>query len=280
MDRQTVEILLIACPILAAVLFGCFAASVIHSFKPAEGMKRAGRKAYDRLKSGRTAILDYEETKKYLDANGASYHFGKALSNPVAWLFFRFGCAALFAAGGFFVNIALGLVLIPAGFLFPVFLLNRENKNDNQKMLPQNKTLYGTMQVQIYSGISIQSAMADIYSYFPDGRLRDALLEFSTMLYMQSTFDEALDILASRFNNELIDAFCVVLKQAQESGKATDLLKDMQTQIDDMKHAYQLRQKERLDRITTFCLLGVMSSGIIIVLYAGLMQMYAVMGSM
>ena len=72
----------------------------------------------------------------------------------------------------------------------------------------------------------------------------------------------------------------MVLKQAQESGKATDLLKDMQTQIDDMKHAYQLRQKERLDRITTFCLLGVMSSGIIIVLYAGLMQMYAVMGSM
>lgn len=280
MDRQTTELLLMACPILAAVLFGALMASVIHAYRPVEGMKRMGRKAYERMRGGKSSLLDYNETKKLLEANGAPYHFGKALSDPVAWMLFRTGCAVLGAVGGSIASPWLAVALIPIGFMAPPFLLKRANKLDNEKMVPQIKTLYGTIQVQIYSGISIQSAMADIWSYFPDGRLRDGLLEFSTLLYMQSTFDEALDAFTSRFDNELIDAFCVVLRQAQESGKATELLADMQTQIDDMKHAFQLRQKEKLERTTTFCLLGVMSSAIILVLYAGLVQLYAVMEQM
>lgn len=275
MNQDILDILLIACPILAAVLLFAFLLAVSKAYSPARKMKHAGRKAYEKLRAGNSGLMDYAQVKKYLDANGAAYHFGKSFGDPVAWVILRFGSAILFGFGGMYLNLWVGLLAAVAGFWFPPFLLKRGNDRDNIKMTPQIRTLYNTLQIQIKAGISVQNAMAEAYTYVPKGRLYDALLEFSTLLYMQNTFDEALNILASRFDNDLIDSFCIILRQAQESGRVIDLLADMATQIDDMQHSAQLKRKESLDRVTTFCLLGVMSATILIVVYAAILQMYA-----
>lgn len=280
MNPETLHILLIACPILVAVLVFAFILAIFRMYSPVQGAKHVGRKAYEKLRAGKSGLMDYAQVKKYLDANGVTYHFGKSFGDPVAWLVLRMGCAVLFGAAGALLNIGIGLITILIGFQFPPFMLKRANIRDNDKMVTQIKTLYNTLQIQIRAGISVQNAMAEAYSYFPKGRLRDALLEFSTLLYMQNTFEEALDKLASRFDNDLIDSFCIILRQAQKSGRVIDLLADMSIQIDDMRHGAQLKRKESLERVTTFCLLGVMSAAILIVIYAAFMQMNAAVGSL
>ena len=41
----------------------------------------------------------------------------------------------------------------------------------------------------------------------------------------------------------------------------------------------QLKRKEKLNRITTFCLMGIMGAMIGVALYAAIIQMYASVGS-
>lgn len=280
MDQEILDILLTACPILAAVIVFAFILAVFRTYSPVQGMKDVGRQAYEKLKAGKGGLMDYEEVRKYLLANGAEYSFGKVFGDPIAWLMLRFGSALLLGTGGLFVNVWLGIVAAVLGFWFPPFMLKQINASDNEKMAPQISTLYNTLQIQIRGGISMQNAMIEAYTYFPKGRLRDALLEFSTLLYMQNTFSDALKSFASRFDNELIDSLCTILRQAQESGQVIDLLADMSIQIDDMRHAAQLKRKERLDSVTTFCILGVMSAALLIVIYSAIMQMFAAAGSL
>lgn len=72
---------------------------------------------------------------------------------------------------------------------------------------------------------------------------------------------------------------CVILLQARESGQAMDLLRDISKQITDMQAALQLKKKEKLNQLTTFCLLGIMAAMIGLALYAFAGQMYSAVGS-
>ena len=58
-----------------------------------------------------------------------------------------------------------------------------------------------------------------------------------------------------------------------------ELLRDISQQITDMQAGLQLKKKEKLNRITTFCLMGIMGAMIGVALYAAIMQMYASVGS-
>mgnify|MGYP000809930354 len=46
-----------------------------------------------------------------------------------------------------------------------------------------------------------------------------------------------------------------------------------------MQASLQLKKKEKLNRITTFCLMGIMGAMIGVALYAAITQMYASVGS-
>ena len=72
---------------------------------------------------------------------------------------------------------------------------------------------------------------------------------------------------------------CIILLQARESGQAMELLRDISQQITDMQASLQLKKKEKLNRITTFCLMGIMGAMIGVALYAAITQMYASVGS-
>lgn len=173
----------------------------------------------------------------------------------------------------------LGLVGMGLGFFLPPLLLLYMNNKDNDAMTPQIQTLYSLLQVQIHAGVPMIDALSESYQSFPAGRLRNALSEFATSIYFNGSFDKSLEDLNGKFDNGFIDSLCIILLQARESGQAMKLLRDISQQITDMQAGLQLKRKEKLNRITTFCLMGIMGAMIGVALYAAIIQMYASVGN-
>lgn len=150
---------------------------------------------------------------------------------------------------------------------------------DNDSLTPQIQTLYSLLQVQIHAGVPMIDALTESYLSFPPGRLRNALNDFTISIYFNGSFDKSLRELNAKFDNGFIDSLCIILLQARESGQAMELLRDISQQITDMQASLQLKKKEKLNRITTFCLMGIMGAMIGVALYAAITQMYASVGS-
>lgn len=223
-------------------------------------------------------LFDYEETRRFLQSHGAVEHFGPWI-DPVKYLAMRICLAAIGFTVGIYVNAFLGLVGMVIGFfLLPLLLLYMNNK-DNDAMTPQIQTLYSLLQVQIHAGVPMIDALSESYQSFPAGRLRNALSEFATTIYFNGSFDKSLEVFNGKFDNGFIDSLCIILLQARESGQAMELLRDISQQITDMQAGLQLKRKEKLNRITTFCLMGIMGAMIGVALYAAIIQMYASVGN-
>lgn len=223
-------------------------------------------------------FFDYEETRRFLMSHGAIDHLGRWI-DPVKYLAIRICLAAIGFTIGVYINAFLGLISMGIGFyLLPLLLLYMNNK-DNDSLTPQIQTLYSLLQVQIHAGVPMIDALTESYLSFPPGRLRNALNDFAISIYFNGSFDKSLRELNAKFDNGFIDSLCIILLQARESGQAMELLRDISQQITDMQASLQLKKKEKLNRITTFCLMGIMGAMIGVALYAAITQMYASVGS-
>lgn len=223
-------------------------------------------------------FFDYEETRRFLMSHGAIDHLGRWI-DPVKYLAIRICLAAIGFTIGVYINAFLGLISMGIGFyLLPLLLLYMNNK-DNDSLTPQIQTLYSLLQVQIHAGVPMIDALTESYLSFPPGRLRNALNDFTISIYFNGSFDKSLRELNAKFDNGFIDSLCIILLQARESGQAMELLRDISQQITDMQASLQLKKKEKLNRITTFCLMGIMGAMIGVALYAAITQMYASVGS-
>ena len=245
------EISLKILPALIAILSFLLVIYVGKTYHPMAALHRTYIRI-DGILHEKKVFFDYEETRRFLMSHGAV---------------------------GIYVNAFLGLVGMVIGFfLLPLLLLYMNNK-DNDAMTPQIQTLYSLLQVQIHAGVPMIDALSESYQSFPAGRLRNALSEFSTTIYFNGSFDKSLEELNKKFDNGFIDSLCIILLQARESGQAMELLRDISQQITDMQASLQLKKKEKLNRITTFCLMGIMGAMIGVALYAAITQMYASVGS-
>ena len=135
-------------------------------------------------------------TEKKLRKNGAKFHYGKKIT-PVKYLLMRLflSLGAVLALG----TIGWGYALLAAMGLYyvPELLLLYLNRQDNRKMMPDLQLIYQALEVQ-------------------------------------SDLVTALSDFQQKFDNRQIDALCITLIQAGESGQAVDLLKDMGEQLKDM----------------------------------------------
>ena len=84
---------------------------------------------------------------------------------------------------------------------------------------------------------------------------------------MQSDLMTALSAFQGKFDNRQIDALCITLIQAGESGQAVELLGDMGEQLKDMEITVLNHQKNALDRILTFYQLGMLGASLGVILY-------------
>lgn len=252
--------------LLGAVLGGIFVfrlgmgtmpKTVLHACEEFTGMLRESRR-YENWVTG---------TEKKLRKNGAKFHYGKKIT-PVKYLLMRLflSLGAVLTLG----TIGWGYALLAAMGLYyvPELLLLYLNRQDNRKMMPDLQLIYQALEVQTCAGVYVTDALTEYCQSVRTQRLQQALMELSGDLVIQSDLVTALSDFQQKFDNRQIDALCITLIQAGESGQAVDLLKDMGEQLKDMELTVLQQQKSALDRSITFYQLGMLGAVLGIILYA------------
>lgn len=252
--------------LLGAVLGGIFVfrlsmgtmpKTVLHVCEEFTGMLRESRR-YENWVTG---------AEKKLRKNGAKFHYGKKIT-PVKYLLMRLllslgAVLALESIGwGYALLAAMGLYYVPE------LLLLYLNRQDNRKMMPDLQLIYQALEVQTCAGVYVTDALTECCQSVRTQRLQQALMELSGDLVIQSDLVTALSDFQQKFDNRQIDALCITLIQAGESGQAVDLLKDMGEQLKDMELTVLQQQKSALDRSITFYQLGMLGAVLGIILYA------------
>lgn len=216
----------------------------------------------------------YRRTDEWLMKNGGAFHYGKWL-NPTGYLALRIVSAllGLLAVSG--ISIGYGILTSLLLFFLPGWMLTYLNRKDNLRLLPEIKLVYHALEIQIRAGVYVTDALAECYGSVQEKRLRQALLDLAGDIVMKSDIYEALERFQGKFDNRYIDALCITILQALESGQAVELLGDISEQIKDMEATVLERKKGALDRSITFYQLGVLAAVMGVVLYACITHMYS-----
>ncbi|MCM1026193.1 MAG: type II secretion system F family protein [Roseburia sp.] len=215
----------------------------------------------------------YQKSKRRLEKTGAAFHYGKWVE-PLRFLALRL----VLGMAGSFAGAALHPVWGIAAFLFlfflPSWLLSYLNKRDNERLLPELKLVYHSLEIQIKAGVYVTDALAECYGSVQEKRLRQALLELAGDIVMKADIYDSLERFQGKFDNRYVDSLCITLLQALESGQAVELLRDIGEQIKDMEETVLERKKAALDRRITFCQLGVLTVVLGLALYACVSYMF------
>lgn len=268
--RQILDLMpvIIALLTLAAVVIVCC------TFRPSTSVVRVYERVNNRLREVPKGLFDYEQTAAFLTSHGASWHIGRSIT-PTKYLLCRCGLAlVLLVAGIRYLNPLAAVLLMLPGFWLPKLYVLRANHNDNIQMLDQLQSLYSMLQQQIMAGVYVTDALAEAYQGIDRGRLRSALEELSGEILLKKSFTAAMEHFNAKFVNSMIDSLCVILIQAQESGRSADLLKDMADQLKDLQLEGLLKKKERLDRIETMCIMGIFIVVMGLVIYSCVQTMF------
>lgn len=216
----------------------------------------------------------YRRMEERLKRNGADFHYGKWI-NPAWYLLLQI----LLAIAGVLIlgSISPGCGMLGAVLLFgiPDWLLVYLNKQDNVKMLPEIKLVYHALEIQIKAGVYVTDALAECYGCVREKRLQQALLELAGNLVMRADLYEALEDFQRKFDNRHIDALCITVLQACESGQAVELLHDIGEQLKDMEIAVVNSKKSSLDRSVTFYQLGILAAVLTVIIYACVNYMFS-----
>lgn len=208
-----------------------------------------------------------ERTDKKLQRYGAKYHYGKNI-NAVRYLLLRIMLGSLGALALLMVGYGYAVLAAVLLFYLPEILLLYINKQDNQRMLPEIKLIYQALEVQIRAGVYVTDALTECCQSVKEKRLQEALIELAGDIVMQSDLLTALTNFQEKFDNRQIDALCITLIQAGESGQALELLGDMGEQLKDMEMMLLQHQKNALDRSITFYQLAMLGAVLGVILYA------------
>lgn len=217
----------------------------------------------------------YQQTEEWLLKKGAAFHFGNWIQ-PASWLTLNLAMSFV----GFIIGrelIPRGALLLAAGFYFlPRLSVQYLDYRDNERMLSELKLIYHGLEIQIRAGVYVADALAECYAGVRDERLRQALLDLAGAVTIKADVYDALNHFQCCFDNRYIDALCITLLQAMESGQAVELLSDIAEQVKDMEVSIMGRRKGALDRSLTFYQLGILAAVLGIVLYACVTQMFSV----
>lgn len=259
--------------IVVAVETFCLLLCMALCLSPKRLILSAYEEFYHLIREKKSGFLDYQKLKDYLCRNGAAFHFGKWVG-PVSYTAMRLvlSCVGLYIGMNF--GGLLGIILSLTLFVAPDALLILMNNRDNENILPELKLMYQAISVQMKAGVYVMDALIECYGSVRERRLREALLSLSVDITMNADAQDALEQFQGKFDNRYVDALCIILLQALESGQAVDLLADISEQIKDMESELINQKKSRLDRSMTFYQLGILCAILIVVLYACITNMF------
>lgn len=205
-----------------------------------------------RLKNSKIQYFNQDVINAKLNALGATYAFHGKLT-PMVYIGIKFGAAILlFILGLVLGNFIIAIFCGVAGFFGLDLLLSASNKSDNKKMTPDILAFFSVLKNQALSGISIASALAEGYALVKHPRLKSALIELSSKILAHQDFEQSIDEFNGQFSNVTISSFCTVLKQSQDSGKASKLLGDLTNQINDIQSGIRLKKANAQEMKTAF----------------------------
>lgn len=272
MKIETIRMLITGISLFCAGMAALLMAAVTAFGSGREFLLKTYEDVYGGLVKSRSSLFDYRKTEAYLRKNGAVYHFGKK-TGPIGYMMLRLlagGCGMLL---GTVWKLWAGLPAAILCYMLPDLLLVHCNNKDNERILPELKLVYHAISIQIRAGVHVTDALAECYASVRKGRLRDALLSLSGDIVMKADVEEALETFQGKFDNQYIDALCITVLQALESGQAVELLSDIGEQMKDMESFLMSRKKANLDRSITFYQLGILAAILVIVLYACVVHM-------
>lgn len=241
------------------------------NYEPQKAVVKTLYRLNTHLKENKNRVFDYEKIKYFLTKNGASYHVGKTIE-PIRYMALRIVFSAMGILIGIQYHPIVPFLLAIVAFQLPKFYIIYQNKQDNEKLLSEIKLIFNSLSVQICAGIYVTDALTECYGIIKDKRLKNAFKDLSGEIIMKSNLNESLAKFQSNFDNRYIDSLCLIVIQSLESGQAVELLKDIGEQIKDMEASLLLKRKGKLDRNTTFCLIGIMAVILGVVIYACISQ--------
>jgi pilus assembly protein TadC len=109
------------------------------------------------------------------------------------------------------------------------------------------KGVYDTLKIKTEGGMFFISALQECYKNARNKRLKDGLRELHNEIVTKSDINAAVDNFNVKFKNKYIDTFCVIIKQALESGKSVEILRDMSDQLADMQEAINVKYQNKLE---------------------------------
>lgn len=239
-----------------------------------EKVLRAYRELQGFLRKRSTDGGIYQRLQEWLVRNGADFHFGEWV-NPA-----RYALLCLLSGLiGYLVLRLFGAAYGPVGLVLfgglPVALTLYMNNADNEKFLPELKLVYHALEVQIKAGVYVIDALAECYGSVREKRLKKALLDLSGNIVMKADIHDSLEQFRNKFDNRYIDALCITILQALESGQAVELLRDLSEQVKDMEESVLEKKKGALDRSLTICQLLVLTVVLGLALYACVTYMFS-----
>lgn len=188
----------------------------------------------------------YEYKALALSRMGVNYHMGKILT-PTEYFMIQLASAAFFLFIGTLSFGVLGTVAGVLGYFLPQLLFQYLNEKDNEKMLPDIKSIFDTMLVNLEAGVFLTEAVADSYRHVENRRLKKALLELNSELIATNDFEESVSKFELKFSNKYINNLCVILKQSRDSGMSVEMLSDMSSYMTDVSRALNIKKQKKLD---------------------------------
>lgn len=244
---------IVLCKSLLKILIPVLAVLIILKFNFRTQMSSFGVRSKDFaeniLRKSKLKYLDPDSIQKFLESTGAVYMF-KEFANPASFIMLKILSAILlyFLSTQISRNFPILFIFATAGFFLPELLLCVSDYFDNETILPDMKKIYDTLRIQTKAGVFLDDALSECYLAAKNRRLKNALLELTTEISIKKNIEEALENFNGKFRNEHIRTFCMVINQAQDSGKSSQLLKDLSDQMKDLQHSINMKNKEALDR--------------------------------
>ena len=273
MEETQILITLRAAPMVTAALVFVLFVRLRREYRPERLVLTTWREISGLLRKKERESGWYRSTQQWLDKNGAVFHYGSWV-DPERYLALRIVAALLGLAAVGTVSPGGGAAAAVFLFFLPGWLLLYLNGKDNERLLPELKMVYHALEIQIRAGVYVTDALAECYGSVRDKRLRTALLALAGDIVMKADLYDALERFQGKFDNRYVDALCITILQALESGQALELLGDIGEQVKDMEQAVLERKKGALDRSITFYQLGVLAVVLGLALYACVTYMF------
>jgi len=234
----------------------------------AGGFKAAGEDNY-KIKSR------YLKIRKFLSESGADYMAGAEI-NPFLYDFVNLmtATASAFCAGKI-LSIWAVLPGFIAGFKLTKTLLTVSNKRDNKAIMSDIKAMYDTLLIKTEAGMFFSESLPECYKSVSNKRLKDALIRMNSEIAVHNDISSAINNFQAKFRSEYIDTFCIIVRQALESGQTLQILNDMSSQLNDIQRAVNEQKKAKMERDVMTVQLLVYAVMIIIIVY----YIFSIIGS-